>query len=66
MPGREDNPLDKLSADARAREAYIIVLEKRVAEVEAENRQLWEAMRSTGEALGQLLPRGEWTPFRRH
>jgi hypothetical protein len=47
--------LDKQSADLQAKEAQINALERRVAELEAENRRLWAAMRSTGELLGRLL-----------
>jgi hypothetical protein len=59
--------LDKLISDLRAKEAEIAVLEKRVAELEAENRRLWGAMRATGELLRKFLPEGnETSAQRRH
>jgi len=51
--------LNKLISDLRAKEAEIAVLEKRVAELEAENNRLWGAMRATGELLRKSLPEYE-------
>jgi hypothetical protein len=51
--------LNKLMSDLRAKEAELAVLENRVAELEAENRRLWGAMRSTGELLRKFLPEDE-------
>jgi hypothetical protein len=48
-----------LISKLRAKEVEIAVLEKRVAELEAENQQLWGAMRATGELLRKFLPEGE-------
>jgi hypothetical protein len=43
-------------AALKAREAENSILRKRVAELETENRRLWDAMRATGEMLRKLAP----------
>jgi hypothetical protein len=47
--------VEKSISELRAREVQVGVLEKRVSELEIENRRLWGAMRSTGELLQKLL-----------
>jgi hypothetical protein len=51
--------LEKLISDLRAKQAEIFALETRVAELEAENRRLWTAMRATGVLLRKFLPEDE-------
>jgi hypothetical protein len=38
-----------------SKEVEIAILRKRVAELEKENRRLWDAMRATGELLQKVL-----------
>jgi hypothetical protein len=42
-------------AQLRAKEAEIAVLQRRLADLEAENGRLWGAMHSTGDLLRKLL-----------
>jgi hypothetical protein len=48
--------LNNVIAALKAREAENSILRKRVAELETENRRLWDAMRATGEMLRKLAP----------
>jgi hypothetical protein len=47
--------VESLIFKLRDRESQVCLLEKRIAELETENQRLWDAMRSTGEMLEELL-----------